>query len=172
MYWPRFSEKKFHKKLRSVRKRSGISCVYIRWSKQVGLKIYRSKRERNLTVARQRLAAEHSLGPRVGELIEVEALVMSGGWEDCVDLRHKILYCYFTEHVEPGSRKWCRAKELDLKDKLQQIGLYCSDLHHDNVGRRGKSIVCLDFGSEGCSKGKPRKGPFVSNDDSFCSDSY
>jgi len=157
MYWPKFSEEKFYEKLRRAKKRSGVSCTYIRWSKQAGLKLYRSKRERDEVVKRQRIAAEHRLGPRVGEKIEIDVVDIGNSW-NCEEVSHRVLYCYFTEHVKiVGDSRWSDRAEDNLRDKLAKIGLYCEDLHGDNVGRRGKSIVCLDFGSEGCYLKKRRR---------------
>ena len=60
-------------------------------------------------------------------------------------------------------KKW-----RELHRALRAIGIYHSDLHYNNIARKGKRLVCIDFGIEGCHKGKPSKEADSDHDLEFC----
>lgn len=157
MYWPKFSEKKFARKVGTGDGiKSGIACAYVRWTKYAGLKIYKTRQERDGAMRRQQRAAEHRLGPRVGHKVEFTTVAGWQSYGSAPSFKRQKFYCFFTEHVNRG-RKPTYNQIRKLDEAMQQIGLFHDDLHFNNVARKGKKIICIDFGREGCYLGKPRK---------------
>ena len=165
MYWPKFSEKKLRKLLRSRRRaENGCECTYVKWTKHVGLKLYGKKKLRNYAVRAQKRAAKVGLGPKVGEnLVELEVIswyYTEGDMEPELEL--KKLYGYFTEHMPPiKNGRWEPWEESQLYGDLQKQGIYHGDLHEGNVSRRKGVAYCIDFGSESCYMGRRAKKKII-----------
>lgn len=171
MYWPKFNYNKLMRKLR-VRKNTsgGISCFYVQWTKQAGLKVYRSAKERNLVMRRQARASEHGLGPLVGKAVDFEVCRLLG-YGEAPQMEPLKLFAFFTEHLTVARRRRVPKEIFDSLDcDLQRVGIHHSDLHANNVGRKGKKLVCIDFGTESCQLGRAVKHstPYAGN----CSDSW
>lgn len=180
MYWPKFSERKLFLLLKKQRKaKAGCHANYIRWTKYVGLKLFRKKHHRDRAYEAQSLASEHKLGPKCGDqLIEVELI---SAIHDDMDPDHSMVpvlqvqrwFGYFTEHCPAPPKRWSwdanrESQEMHLFTALQRIGIYHGDIHSGNVSFvRGKKKppICIDFGPESCYLGKPRKGEIIDQDD-------
>lgn len=158
MYWPKFSKKAFFRKLyKSRRTPSGVSCAYVQWTKYVGLKMFTSKRSMSQSYKGQKRAAKHKLAPRVGERLTVDVIRFSevsnslGFCDSEAPIPSKLkIHCFFTETATGIGRRVSRARERDLKKRLEEIGICHGDLHQWNIGRIGKRLVYIDFDDASC----------------------
>jgi len=160
MYWPKFSMRKFAKKLKSTKKRSGVSCTYLRWSKQTGLKLYMTKQERDRCAKAQAFAEGYKLAPKAGPSVEIEliqCLVRDDLWDKSPEFSTRKIYGYFTQHAPgvTGRTPWRRIELLE--EQLSRIGIDNHDLCPNNVGLVGKRLVCIDFDSASCSIRRMRR---------------
>ena len=138
----------------------GVECLFVKLNSKVGIKIYYSLKEATRARARQLLAHKHSLGPEV--LSEVHQCYMKNLIRTvdtyCGDFLTKYNnfprdygYFYKTEVVKVVYDRYLKITPSDLFNLQKQfigIGLGMKDLHHNNVGRKGRKLVCLDFGDE------------------------
>jgi hypothetical protein len=138
----------------------GVECLFVKLNSKVGIKIYYSLKEARQARERQLLAHKHELGPEV--LSEVHQCYIKNLIREidtyCGDFLTKYSnfprdygYFYKTEVVKVnyGNYKHIKASELsDLQQRLRNIGLRDNDLHYNNLGRKGRQLVYLDFGNE------------------------
>jgi hypothetical protein len=138
----------------------GVECLFVKLNSKVGIKIYYSLKGAKQAREKQLLAHKHELGPEV--LSEVHQCYMKNLTREidiyCGDFLTKYSnfpreygYFYKTEvvKVNHGNYNHIKLSELsNLQQRLRNIGLGNSDLHHGNIGRKGRRLVCLDFGDE------------------------
>ena len=153
MYWPKFSEARFIKKLKTQETPSGVSCSYLQWTQKVGLKLFTSKRERDHSLRGQKLAAKHDLAPLTGEKVDLEILSCEPDGAPHPHMRK--LYGFFTQTAKIGAISW--GEEEMLSEALSDIGVMHHDLHLNNTGKLGKRIVAIDFDTCSCWIKKKKK---------------
>jgi hypothetical protein len=118
----------------------GVECYYLKLDEVWGVKVYEDEDKRDECYELQEKAAEHGLGPEVGE------------WFDLPNYK----YCYVTETVEIlfhafnedyiKRQAFYRQNINDLLDGLEDIGFVFKDNHHKNLGIKDGRLVCIDFG--------------------------
>ena len=173
MYWPKFNSEKLMQFSRSPKRTAnGVYCFYVRWTKYVGLKIYSNRSARDASLRYQQFAAKHRLAPSVSPKkvnFEVSTIQYRN---EAPCLRTEKLYGYWTEHTPRGRRpSWEQVG--NLRHELEKIGLFHDDLHFNNVGRKGKKLVCIDFDPGGLYKDKPitHRGDHYSDHCGTCGES-
>ncbi len=135
----------------------GMMACFIKLDKKWAIKLFKYEDIRDETYQNQKIAAEHGLGPDVGETIDFSE-----------DMKYR--YGYITEIVETvvphedinndlmDSVMWNDAiKNIELfeeqkilRDKLGDLfHCYMTDLHPANLGYKNGQLICIDFGSEG-----------------------
>jgi hypothetical protein len=126
----------------------GIASVYVRLDKNWGLKLFWYEEDRDYAFDLQSQAADHGLGPKVGEIVNLTV--------DC-----ERPYGYITENVKVLSqseinayavsknRNFLRERKELYGDLMNFLGLSFNDLHIRNVGWKNGRYVCIDFGKEG-----------------------
>jgi hypothetical protein len=120
----------------------GCECRFVKLNDAVGVKLYRTRAERDYAWQGQRVAAHYKVGPRAGVGIKLpDARPRSYRWG------------YVTQVAErPDGYSWrSTKKECALQRKLERLGIGGGDLHGGNVGLIDGKLVCIDFGKE--SKG-------------------
>ena len=131
---------------------SGVSCRFVQINEEWGLKLYQDKGNRTDCYEWQKRAAEHGLGPQVGDIVELP------GGEDGFDHGYitqvaELIFEPYTGGPTPEGyyhrfdevTKQVRPEMLMLKDELLKIGFYFVDDHIQNVGRINGKLVCIDF---------------------------
>jgi len=121
---------------------AGIHCRYIKVNKNVGIKCYTSEVVRDGSCYMQTQAAEHGLGPKVYNKLQIDGM-----------------FCYVTEHVEirqfdfedtvPGTDDVDYGEMIDnLQTELKRkINYMFTDVSESNVGfTKSGRMVCIDFG--------------------------
>ena len=124
----------------------GCQCYFLSLDDDWGIKVYYNENVRDDAHNRQTLAAEHGLGPEVGDTFEVGDK-----------------FCYVTEKVEllvpysDDNEYWDMIDEMDAEmevelkkvrqELLDTIGWEFHDNHSGNIGidAYGK-FICIDFG--------------------------
>lgn len=158
MYWPKFSEKTFYRKIDKARKLPcGVTTSYLQWTKYVGLKLFFDRSSMEAARRRQKKAADYGLAPRVGGVVKIQVYSWERDDQSCWSdsdapiPRKRTLYCYFTETATKIGRQVSMKKLLKLEDDLFDIRIFHADLHLHNVGYVGKKLVCIDFDDISCS---------------------
>jgi hypothetical protein len=120
--------------LKRERYESGAYSEYVKLTKNIGAKLYSSKKTRDGSMARQALAAKHLLAPKVGEKLSFK-------------MRGSNYYGYLTQNAKiiKDLKGFNWSKVGDLQNKLKLIGLQCHDLHNENVAVIGERVVTIDF---------------------------
>lgn len=118
---------------------SGVSCYYYKIPHQmIGVKLYKTKRERNYSLQMQSLAYLAGLAPKTGNKIDCDGFF---GFE--------------TEHVLTLEKQFSSWKLVPKKfqnqlDNLVQAVYDCCehevDRHWKNFGIINDNLVCIDFG--------------------------
>jgi hypothetical protein len=150
--------------------RSGASCIFIPLNKEAGLKIYKTKGERDRTAKLQAFAAGYGLAPQVGDCFDLECLTINH-FEFTADgeevlgeesVQVNMVYGYVTERARLIRRyKWENMlvwMEI-IADELEEIGIVHPDLGPHNMGYINGRLICLDFDSNSCRRrpGRSRK---------------
>jgi hypothetical protein len=157
--WPQFSIQALVPRL-AVRANSGVSCVYVRWSKRAGLKIFVRRTVRDYAAQAQRLAAEVGAAPRAGPSFSFRCPSIacrppapgSPVLDDTGRPSAQVVncYCYWTEHADPAPSPiapWL----TPLRRTLRGIGVRHNDLRKDNIGTLPDGrVVCIDFDTASC----------------------
>lgn len=126
--------------------RRGVSCLFLPITKNVGAKLYKTKRIRDYAAKYQRLAADHKLGPQVGDAFTLEwNNIFLYNWASTKPIK---VYGYLTQVAQQLKRTPSLKQQHELHAKLVETGLHCDDDKPMNLGRCGKNIVILDFGPE------------------------
>jgi hypothetical protein len=126
----------------------GVSCYFVPLDDNWGVKVYESASKRDENICMQARAAEHGLGPEVGESF------------DLPDGQ----YCYVTERAELldfvneddahfnyeddeawQHENWDEINELTTALQ-REIGFRFYDVHAANFGYIEGRLVCIDFG--------------------------
>ena len=131
--------------------RSGVECMFVQLTKNVGIKIYRGRMEAENSSKRQTKAHKIGVAPKVmsrvkrcyvGNLLEWDC-------DNIFDSDDPYCYCYMTQVAKCPTRY--RGEELDqLVRKMGKSKFSTWDLHNGNLGRLGKKLVAIDFGDESC----------------------
>jgi hypothetical protein len=133
----------------------GISCKFIKFDDNWGIKVYHCERDRNHAFNNQKKMSTYGLAPKTGIVFTIE------------ERYNDNKYCYVTEIVKPiveGDDDYIEhynsiierinrknpeiIKNIHLLCEAMEIaGYYMSDRHYANFGftTNGK-IVCIDFG--------------------------
>ncbi len=133
-------------------RKNGRFNLFFKINDNLGLKLSKSKEDRDGNYERQTAAAKHGLGPETYGII------------DCIEFNGTKYYGYFTEIVEVFPYSYevsyiLTPEEYEDYDTLydnlrKKIGFCFTDSHSLNIGRKtgipgypnGK-IVCIDFDS-------------------------
>jgi hypothetical protein len=134
----------------------GIKSCFIKLDKKWGIKLFWDKDDRDQCYTNQGIAAEHGLGPDVGDTVDFsEGMDYPYGYITEVvqtivphnEVNNGICSSVFTK-AQNSSR--LTEKQLELKEKLDDLfGCYFTDLHPANLGYKNGQLICIDFGSEG-----------------------
>lgn len=143
-------------KTRGRKVASGISCLFVRLSPKIGVKIFWTAAERNYAYKAQQFASKYGLGPRVGDKLTISArdkkLFLA-----LKDYRHKTeptnwwngrkatLYGYITQVASIPQKGLTDKEHEKLCHKLELHGFATCDMHEYNVGRINGKAVCIDF---------------------------
>jgi len=128
----------------------GVSCRFIPFNADWGIKVFESETERDRAVYWQRKAAEVGLGPKVGVVFEIKNLE-----HHVYDVSHTV-YCHVTERVDMSRQKGLSTVDGSHQHMIKQIrtlrrllrakiGFNFEDDHHNNVGYLNGHLVCIDF---------------------------
>lgn len=126
---------------------AGCSAYYVKLDKDIGLKFFYNKKNRDYTYKKHSEAHSVGVGPEVGSKVTFE---LQGK-----RLVSKKVYGYLIEHVDVAMIKWPkRGTEewedeglLELEDRCIQNELPWPDLHSGNFGVNKKGqLVRIDFG--------------------------
>lgn len=132
--------------------RFGSSCIYLPLSKTVGVKLYRTKRARNITHERQVYAAKYGLAPLCGNRFSLNCYYIrheNGDNDEFSSVMHNTVYGYLTQIAE--IRDEVDESEFYLiRSQLKEIGIAHCDLWEGNVGYIKNKIICIDFDSNSC----------------------
>lgn len=151
MYWPKFSLAALTRKICGETPQ-GVSCSYVQWTKNVGLKLFTCKYTRDHSYKGQKRAAEHKLAPKVGKKLQFKALSFGGDDYNAPNPTPITIYGFFTETARIGGRRPPSDRAvMRLSEKLDDIGINHFDLHECNVGKIGNRVVCIDFDTASCS---------------------
>ena len=143
----------------------GATAKFVKVSEQWGLKFFKREDARDLAVDRQIRAAEHGLGPLVGDTItfnwqgdtwygymtEVCPNVLANVWADEEGTDRDDYRNSLYNGTGRNPEKWCdfaESEELaDLKEGLSElVGWNWYDDHEGNVGYMADGrLVCIDF---------------------------
>jgi len=137
---------------------SGISCFFVRFNHEWGIKVYYQEDKRDDSYNRQAEAAEYGLGPAVGDVFDVP-------------IGSSTYWCYVTqiadlpvspyEYIRNGDEDgyWDALDEWaeDYYDDIaflavalyEKIAWRFEDTHAGNVGFINGRLVCIDFGDDG-----------------------
>ena len=141
----------------------GVSCIFVKLNKVVGVKVYATARERNRCHKVQTLAATHGAAPAVGDAFEFECCMLDHFVDDeklgyRAEITYRKVFCYLTQVAELHRGKTPSIKNiLALEYKLYKAGLVHDDLHRGNIGYVNNKMVCIDFDFCSCSFIKGRK---------------
>lgn len=138
----------FHKKI-TKEYSSGAECVFIKLNKQIGLKLYSSKFERNYAFRKQKQLIYYELAPPVYSKVCIPGFsIIKKSYSTYLKPSNKKIYGYTTEIVSlaniESERFYSQFKKLSTK--LDSIGLDCFDFHEGNVGYYKHKLVFIDFG--------------------------
>ncbi len=131
--------------------RSGIECMFVQLTKNVGIKIYRGRMEAESSCERQTKAHKIGVAPKVmsrvkkcyvGNLLEWDC-------DNIFDSDDPYCYCYMTQIAKCPTR-YRQEEKVELKKRMEKARLPTWDLHGANLGRIGKKLVAIDFGDESC----------------------
>ena len=138
---------------------SGVSCVFIKLNKKVGLKLYYDEAERNYAYKMQQNAAKHGLGPDTYGLVDnisVSKIEQLEEWPQSDENIGWYSYGYLTEIVETHDKfRTARGEEfldlfhkeiLTLEADLDKIGFAFWDQKPENCGIKNHRLICIDFG--------------------------
>ena len=138
---------RLHGKKENMKTAGGIESLFVRTSKFRGIKIFATSAECKRSMSRQNKAHKHKLAPQVFSVKPEQYAI-----EDNNKLH--IGWGYVTEAVETEEIRalgWRKYEDLERKlyRELRKAGIDHGDLHNENVGYKGKKLVCIDFGDAG-----------------------
>jgi hypothetical protein len=125
-------KKALQKKMREYQFESGIEAEFYVVN-GVGLKFYEDKYSADFAYETQKLAAEHWLGPKVFNKINIKGI----GFGFITEIADTSIEDYWEEDSEEYET---------LSEELNNIGIFHGDLHGGNIGTINGKIVCIDFG--------------------------
>lgn len=121
----------------------GATCTFVRLSSDVGLKLYRSKSERNFAYKLQQKAAKFGIGPLVyGKVDLAESIQATTKKYDCLYNR-TLQYGYLTQIAR--QRRVSDDMFVTLGHKMRKHGFSTVDMVDSNVGYIKNKLVCIDF---------------------------
>lgn len=144
-------------KTRGRKVASGLSCLFIKLSPKIGVKIFWTATERDYAYKAQQFASRYGLGPRVGDKLRIStkdkklfiALKSyrnkeepSSWWNS---RRKTALYGYMTQVASIPKKGLTDVEHEKLCNKLELHGFETCDMHDENVGRINGKAVCIDF---------------------------
>lgn len=138
----------FHKQV-SKSYDSGCECIFLKLNKDIGLKLYSSKKERNHAFVLQRKAATIGLAPPVYARLSIPGFMIVTNECDYADLmpvNTGKIYGYTTAIARKVGPNYSEQKLEDLSRELDANGFYMCDMHDENVGYYNKRLVAIDFG--------------------------
>ncbi|MFN0318537.1 MAG: hypothetical protein ACKVQA_26220, partial [Burkholderiales bacterium] len=139
----------FHKRI-SKKYESGCECIFVKLNKEIGLKLYSSKKERNHAFLLQKKAFEHELSPPVFGRLSIPGFVIivtEFDYADIIPLTKGKIYGYTTGLANKPRVGSTLDHRIDiLEEKLTAAGLCWYDLHDENVGYYKNKLVAIDFG--------------------------
>jgi hypothetical protein len=139
----------FHKRI-SKKYESGCECIFVKLNKEIGLKLYSSKKERNHAFLLQKKAFQHGLSPPAFERLSIPGftiIVNNFDYADIIPLTKGKVYGYTTGLANKPRVGPLLDQRIDtLGEKLSEAGLYWYDLHDENVGYYKNKLVAIDFG--------------------------
>jgi hypothetical protein len=132
----------------------GAACKFVLLNEEWGIKLYNIGYIRDECYEWQKKAAEHGLGPQVGQIVNLPPG------------KGSFIYGYITQVAETLCDPWLnnnakssafwarrRAKEIEIADEMAELRLDLMNLinfnfvddHVGNVGRINGKLVCIDF---------------------------
>lgn len=157
-----------------TRSPGGCASHFVKLNDKIGVKLYRSKRERDACMENQEAASEAGFGPDVYGPIDIEPtpnneMYLWGYFTECVD----IVMDYFYDdgswnlpkygplslstgiselddiHESLDDYEWEKLISPWIDSVNDEIGMYLYDFHMGNIGVKNGNFVIVDFGSEG-----------------------
>lgn len=119
----------------------GYSCMYIPLDKNFGVKMFRTRDERDAARKYQKLGHKHGIGPAVYQNVRVYHGITSK-----YTVRKIYKWGYVTQvaaicsAIDENSHEY-----IELVEKIRELDLSAGDLHSSNVGRINRKLVCIDF---------------------------
>jgi len=121
----------------------GYSCMYIPLNENFGVKMFRSRKERDAARKYQKLGHKHDIGPAVYQNVRI-----FHGIPSKFTVKKIYKWGYVTQVAIINNLVSHHSKEYNaLAEKLRELGLSAGDLHSYNVGRINGKLVCIDFDS-------------------------
>lgn len=124
---------------------SGVACIFVPITNQIGAKTYKTKAKRDDCYGRQKKAAKIGLGPEVyGKFtIKAQEKIIH---EDYEYRPGDKIYGYLTEIVKIDNN-WVNDTQMrKLRNELRAIDFDFYDYGSNNVGFKNGKLVCVDFG--------------------------
>lgn len=117
---------------------AGLESGFIPISKNVGIKIFANRLDRDDTYQTQKQAYQYEIAPRVGQKF---SLHLPCAYRAFIAKRQ--LYGYITERAQNVGKTYINRAFLQ---KVREAGLGTWDMHPENVGKINGKVVCIDFG--------------------------
>lgn len=124
--------------------KEGSECRFIPINDKIGIKTYRSKRERDFAFRGQRIGFKHKIAPRASTRFTLEGTASSYKYGYITRTVKTLTYDAFLDKKQ--NDKVFYESFLYLVKQLQNCGLSTGDLDQRNVGFLNKRLLCIDFG--------------------------
>lgn len=131
----------------------GISCIFVPLDSKWAIKLFTYNSERDETYKRQKLAAKHNLGPKVGDTVDLPiSSIYRYGYVTEIITPLTTMSSYDSNISDEKIEEWERLEDeyynaiMQICDDLQEIGISFGDCHAGNVGWKNGKLMCLDFG--------------------------
>jgi len=109
----------------------GVECTVYNWGPGRVIKVFRTERNRNGAMRRQKQACKAGFGPKVFGSINISARRWS----------------YVSEYAKPYPHRALSSNAAkSLSRKMKALGWIDWDLNPRNCGKIGNRVVLLDFG--------------------------
>ncbi len=126
--------------------KSGASCLFVKLNKNIGVKLYRRKANRDFSHQTQLKAEKIGIAPKTGE----KFLIYSFAYNYYDEIRN-VYYGFVTQAADPP-RKYKEQEITEIIGKMKKMNLCVGDLHKANLGRIKEKLVCIDFDKVSCKK--------------------
>ena len=120
----------------------GVEAFFVKINKEVGVKIFETKKNAIHSMSRQIDAYKKKFAPKTLSGIDKFAIVYGNN-----RMEMKVGWGYKTQVARLlTEREKDRYDEFEFKAELKRAGVPFRDTHEDNVGYIGKRLVRIDFG--------------------------